>query len=98
MKTLSTLDRAGCNEKAFALKAILTETSARFVGVPRVFEKIEEGMKAAGAKSGLKKKVTRKYENRLYDEKQRILPRKSGLGLKKKVRKCLPAAYSSDKT
>ena len=34
---------------------------ARFVGVPRVFEKIEEGMKAAGAKSGLKKKVTRKY-------------------------------------
>ena len=29
----------------------------RFVGVPRVFEKIEEGMKAAGAKSGLKKKV-----------------------------------------
>ena len=71
---------------------------SRFVGVPRVFEKIEEGMKAAGAKSGLKKKVTRKYENRLYDEKQRILPRKSGLGLKKKVRKCLPAAYSSDKT
>ena len=71
---------------------------ARFVGVPRVFEKIEEGMKAAGAKSGLKKKVTRKYENRLYDEKQRILPRKSGLGLEKKVRKCLLAAYSSDKT
>ena len=35
----------------------MTETSARFVGVPRVFEKIEEGMKAAGAKSGLKKKV-----------------------------------------
>ena len=31
----------------------------RFVGVPRVFEKIEEGMKAAGAKSGLKKKVLR---------------------------------------
>ena len=29
----------------------------RFVGVPRVFEKIEEGMKAAGAKSGIKKKV-----------------------------------------
>ena len=30
---------------------------SRFVGVPRVFEKIEEGMKAAGAKSGLKKKL-----------------------------------------
>ena len=39
---------------------------SRFVGVPRVFEKIEEGMKAAGAKSGLKKKVTRKYAN-LFD-------------------------------
>jgi len=30
---------------------------SRFVGVPRVFEKIEEGMKAAGAKSGIKKKL-----------------------------------------
>ena len=33
---------------------------SRFVGVPRVFEKIEEGMKAAGAKGGLKKKVDNK--------------------------------------
>ena len=36
---------------------ILSIFTFRFVGVPRVFEKIEEGMKAAGAKSGLKKKV-----------------------------------------
>ena len=36
---------------------ILSIFMFRFVGVPRVFEKIEEGMKAAGAKSGLKKKV-----------------------------------------
>ena len=34
---------------------ILSIFMFRFVGVPRVFEKIEEGMKAAGAKSGLKK-------------------------------------------
>lgn len=45
-----------------ALKGTLLENikhfrPSRFVGVPRVFEKIEEGMKAVGAKKGIKKKV-----------------------------------------
>ena len=54
------------NEVHFADKEVLKSTlvenlkrvkPTRLGGVPRVFEKIEEGMKAAGAKSGIKKKV-----------------------------------------
>jgi len=45
-----------------ALKGTLLENlrryrPTRFVGVPRVFEKIEEGMRSAAVKSGVKKKV-----------------------------------------
>ena len=45
-----------------ALKGTLVENlrhyrPSRFIGVPRVFEKIEEGMKSAAATSGIKKKV-----------------------------------------
>ena len=45
-----------------ALKGTLLENlrryrPTRFVGVPRVFEKIEEGMKSVAATSGVKKKV-----------------------------------------
>ena len=45
---------------------ILSIFMFRFVGVPRVFEKIEEGMKAAGAKSGLKKKVRKPVRRRMW--------------------------------
>ena len=46
--------------KTLVIFCHVDQNMTRFVGVPRVFEKIEEGMKAAGAKSGLKKKVRQK--------------------------------------
>ena len=53
---------ACCFADKMALKGTLIENfqhfrPTRFVGVPRVFEKIEEGMKAKAAKGGIKKKV-----------------------------------------
>ena len=48
------------NNKTLEIFCHVDQIIARFVGVPRVFEKIEEGMKAAGAKSGLKKRVRQK--------------------------------------
>ena len=38
----------------------------RFLGVPRVFEKIEEGLKAAAATKGIKKKVQNNSSNAMH--------------------------------
>ena len=81
-KALQTKQVGIQKNKTLEIFCHVDQNIARFVGVPRVFEKIEEGMKAAGAKSGLKKKVRQKIWKRKQENVQKVQKWKN------RLRKC----------